>query len=75
MAWSNVGNIKGPQGPQGPQGVQGTPGTPGAAGTNGTNGVRGSLWYTGTGAPSGITGALAGDQYLDTASGNVYTFS
>lgn len=72
MAWSNVGNIKGPQGPQGPQG---NPGTPGTAGTNGTNGARGSLWYTGSGAPGTIAGALAGDQYLDTASGNVYTFS
>lgn len=66
MAWSQVGNIKGPKGDTGTQGNPGTPGTPGA---------RGSLWYTGTGAPSGISGAQAGDQYLDTASGNVYTFS
>jgi hypothetical protein len=72
MAWSNVGNIKGPQGPQGPQGNPGTPGTPGTAGTAG---ARGSLWYTGTGAPGTIAGAQAGDQYLDTTSGNIYTFS
>jgi hypothetical protein len=72
MAWNNVGNIKGPQGPQGPQGNAGTPGT---AGTNGAAGARGSLWYTGSGAPGTIAGSQAGDQYLDTASGNVYTLS
>lgn len=75
MAWSNVGNIKGPQGPQGPQGNAGTAGAPGAAGSNGAAGARGSLWYTGTGAPGTIAGSLPGDQYLDTASGNVYTLS
>jgi hypothetical protein len=72
MAWSNVGNIKGPAGAQGPQG---NPGTPGTAGTAGAAGARGSLWYTGTGAPGTIAGSLPGDQYLDTASGNVYTLS
>jgi hypothetical protein len=72
MAWSNVGNIKGPAGAQGPQG---NPGTPGTAGSAGAAGARGSLWYTGTGAPGTIAGSLPGDQYLDTASGNVYTLS
>jgi hypothetical protein len=67
-----IGNIKGPTGPQGPQG---NAGTAGAAGSNGTNGARGSLWYTGTGAPGTIAGSLPGDQYLDTASGNVYTLA
>lgn len=72
MAWSNAGNIKGPKGDTGDQGPQGNPGTPGSPGSPG---ARGSLWYTGTGAPGTIAGAQAGDQYLDTASGNVYTFS
>lgn len=31
-----------------------------------------ALW-TGSGAPSGIVGAVAGDDYLDTASGDIYT--
>ena len=69
MAWTNVGNIKGPKGDKGDPGNDGTDGTPGS------QGARGSLWITGTGAPSGISGAQAGDQYLDTATGNVYTFS
>lgn len=56
-------------GATGPTGPQGTPGAPGATGT------RGSLWYTGSGAPGTISGALAQDLYLDTATGNVYQFS
>lgn len=75
MAWSNVGNIKGPQGAQGPQGPQGNQGPAGTNGTNGTNGARGSLWFKGTGAPGTIAGAQANDQYLDLATGDVYTFS
>ena len=52
----------GPPGPQGPTGPAGATGT------------RGSLWYTGTGAPGTITGVLTGDMYLDTASGDVYQY-
>lgn len=66
MAWTNVGNLKGPKGDQG------EPGTPG---TNGAPGQRGSQWFTGTGAPGTIAGAQAGDQYLNTTTGDVYTFS
>lgn len=78
MTWSQVGNIKGPKGDTGdtgPQGPQGNPGTTGATGATGTAGARGSLWYTGTGAPGTIAGSQPGDQYLDTATGNVYTLS
>lgn len=76
---------QGPAGPQGPQGVAGNTGATGAqgpigntgatgaAGTNGTNGVRGSLWYTGTGAPGTIGGQLNGDDYLNTTNGDVYS--
>lgn len=72
MAWSTITNIKGPQGDQGPQGVQGNQGIQGETGAVGT---RGSLWYSGSGAPGTIPGALAGDLYLDTNTGDVYTFA
>jgi len=62
----------GPQGVQGQQGVQGTPGTPGTPGAPGT---RGSMWYTGTGAPGSIGGAIPGDKYLDLTTGDVYNLT
>lgn len=43
-------------------------------GNPGTSGTRGSLWSAGTGAPTVTASALAGDNYLDTATGDVYTF-
>lgn len=43
-------------------------------GNPGNNGARGSLWSSGSGAPTVTTGALAGDNYLDMATGDVYTF-
>lgn len=55
-------NLKGATGPAGP------------AGAKGADGTRGSKWFVGTGAPT-ATDAIAGDQYLDTATGNVYTFA
>jgi hypothetical protein len=78
MAWSQVGNIKGPKGDKGDPGIQGPQGNPGTAGSQGpagTAGARGAFWYTGTGAPGTIAGSLPGDQYLDTATGNIYTLS
>jgi hypothetical protein len=72
MAWSSVGNIKGPggapgtTGPEGPQGIPGSPGAPGA---------RGTKWFRGSGAPGSISGQLVGDFYLDTATGDVYELS
>lgn len=65
---------RGPQGIQGEQGVQGERGETGPAGADGTPGTRGSKWSVGTGAPTD-TDAIAGDQYLDTATGDVYTFA
>ena len=49
-----------------PGGGGGGTGSPGAPGT------RGSLIYTGVGAPSVISGQLNNDLYIDTATGNVY---
>lgn len=71
----------GPQGPQGPQGVAGVAGADGAtgavgpAGATGATGERGSKWFTGAGVPSGVSGSIAGDMYLDTQTGDVYTLS
>ena len=58
-SWSSIGNIKG------------ATGAAGSNGTNGTNGAPGSVWYEGSGAPSGGTG-IDGDYYLDVANGDVY---
>ena len=65
---------QGPTGAAGSAGAQGPTGPTGAAGATGSAGERGSLWYTGTGVPSGISGAAPNDQFLDTASGDVYTY-
>ncbi len=59
-SYSIVGNIKGATG-----------GT-GSNGTNGTNGAPGSVWRSGSGAPSNGTG-IDGDYYLRTSNGDVYT--
>ena len=66
MAWAIAGSIKGPQGDQG---------TAGPAGSAGATGARGSKWFTGTGAPGSLGGQLAGDMYLDTATGDFYTLA
>lgn len=57
------------------QGAQGTQGVQGNTGVAGSNGVRGSKWFVGTGAPGTIAGSLPDDQYLDQATGDVYTLS
>ena len=59
----------------GATGATGATGPTGATGSAGPTGTRGSLWYQGSGAPGTITGQLPNDQYLDTATGNVWTFS
>jgi len=69
MAWSTITNIKGPQGDTGATGATG------ATGDTGATGQRGSLWYSGSGAPGTIPGALVGDLYLDTDTGDVYQFA
>lgn len=67
--------IQGPEGPQGEIGPRGETGQTGAKGDKGDDGQRGSKWFTGAGVPSGVTGALPGDFYLDTGTGAVYEFS
>jgi hypothetical protein len=47
-------------------------GATGATGGAGPTGPRGNGWFTGTGAPVTVTGSVAGDLYLDSATGDVY---
>ena len=81
MAWIPSGSLKGPQGdagPQGPQGVQGLPGPQGMQGSQGAagpQGNRGNGWFTGSGAPTKVPGAIPGDLYLDQSNGNVYVLN
>lgn len=56
------------------KGATGAAGPVGPAGANGAPGTRGSKWSVGTGTPTD-TDAITGDQYLDTATGDVYTFA
>lgn len=65
----------GAQGATGPAGAAGATGATGATGSAGAAGTRGSRWYVGSGAPGTIADALPNDQYLDSASGAVYTLS
>ena len=60
--WTDGGNIQGP---------------PGAAGSPGQDGSRGSMWYSVNGDPNGIltSGNVAGDQAVDTVTGDVYEFT
>ena len=73
-AYSYITDLSGATGVQGPQGVQGERGETGPAGADGAPGTRGSKWSVGTGTPT-ATDAIAGDQYLDTATGDVYAFA
>ena len=56
---------KGDKGDQGEQGIQGEPGEPGEPGEDG------SIWLTGSGAPTSSIGKN-GDMYLNTSNGDVY---
>jgi len=65
-SWVDGGSIQGPQGIPGPQGAVGPEGLAGAAI------YRGNAWWSGSGPPVTIEGAIAGDFYLDTATNQVY---
>ena len=47
----------------------------GPQGDQGEQGQRGNTWFYGTGVPGVIPTAIAGDLYLDLATGDVYVFS
>ena len=65
----------GAKGDKGDKGDPGDTGATGATGAAGADGARGTKWFTGSGAPSTIAGAAAGDLYLDTTDGTVYTLA
>ena len=58
--------------PRGVPGPTGSTGSTGSIGLTGVTGIRGSLWYTGSGAPGAIAGIQNGDWYLDTSSADVW---
>jgi Collagen triple helix repeat (20 copies) len=60
--------VKGETGPRGERGP------PGKDGSDGQDGLRGSIWTTGTGAPTTTTGVLEGDMYLDKTTGDVWRY-
>lgn len=60
--------VTGPAGPVGPTGATGP------QGSIGETGQRGSIWTTGVGDPTALTGVLPGDMYLDKFNGNVWRF-
>jgi hypothetical protein len=77
--WIDAGEIRGPAGPEGPagaDGAEGPAGPAGAAGADGAPGSRGTGWFTGAGAPvEPVAGSIAGDLYLDSSTGDVYTLA
>lgn len=38
-------------------------------------GKRGTIWFNGSGAPGTITGAIAGDYYIDNDTGDIYNLT
>ncbi len=62
-AWVPKGSLKGAAGDTGAQGSQGVPGK------------DGTKWFSGNGAPTEVTGAKAGDYYLDLTTGDIYAYS
>ena len=71
-AWTLIACIKGEDGATGAPGATGSTGATGAPGAAGANGNQ---WYTGEGAPNGITGMISGDLYLDLNTGDVYKYT
>ena len=69
-----IGNVKGPQGDKGDKGTKGDKGATGSRGSRWTEGtaITGTSTTPTVFSGSGITDALADDQYLNTTTGNVY---
>ena len=63
--WTLRDNLTGPQGPTG------ATGSTGSTGSTGATGAPGSIWRSGTGAPSGALGII-GDWYENDANGDIY---
>lgn len=60
------------------KGADGTDGQDGTDGVNGQDGARGTIWFTGTGAPktsdANLATRLEGDLYFDTLGGTTYLY-
>lgn len=69
-----IGNVKGPQGDKGDKGTKGDKGATGSRGSRWTEGtaITGTSTTPTVVSSSGISDALANDQYLNTTTGNVY---
>jgi len=65
----------GERGPTGDTGPTGAAGAKGDTGEQGSTGQRGSLWWQGSGVPSGIGGSQPGDLYINTQNGDIYQLS
>jgi hypothetical protein len=66
----------GTQGITGPTGSDGPAGNRGPIGTQGATGVRGTRWFVDFTQPSGTYNAVVeGDFWIDSANGNIYTFT
>jgi hypothetical protein len=70
-----IQGVQGVKGDTGDQGIQGVKGDTGSTGETGSAGARGTLWFSGAGAPSGVGGSQPGDFYLDTQTGTFYLLS
>ena len=53
-------------------GSRGATGAPGAGGATGAPGAAGEKWFTATGAPGSVAGAINGDWYLNSTNGDYY---
>jgi hypothetical protein len=62
---TGISNVPGPTGIQGQTGIQGN------TGVQGITGNRGTVWFDGAGAPSGLIGQN-GDFYIDNLTSNYY---
>ena len=65
LQWFSIGFFPAP----GPQGEQGETGATGAQGQRGTG------TFSGLGAPSSVSGFIAGDIYIDSTAGGLYKFN
>jgi hypothetical protein len=53
-------------------GPQGATGATGATGPTGAQGTPGEKWFSGSGTPTTVSGAISGDWYLNSANGEVF---
>ena len=62
----------GPTGPKGDTGNTGATGPAGPTGATGPDGTPGEVWFTGSSNPGAVSGAVNGDWYLNSTSGDYF---